>query len=392
MRTMPPAKMTKRVAKVGLKVKKGQRFTHFSAVEKECLRRLRGKGKSPAEVAECMGRDLSSVNRHFKAIASPMKRRNPVGRPPALTTKQIDRVVDTIERLTQAAAKGRHPYQVTANMVRSALKLKCKDRVVLNALHTRGITSHKMREKPLRTDDDVAARWQFGKDHANKPGAFWSSSVHAYLDNKFFPAYLTGKARTYAAKRAVHRTFRKRGQGVAKGHVRPRKATSGTFGAKSVLVGVAICAKKVLMCHVVDGKWNGAAAAKMYSSSLVPALRKAYPSKSRFLVLEDNDPTGYKATVAKQAKREGNVDVFELPKRSPDLNPLDYGFWEAVNKRLRRQEKLFAANKKEEPEEFVARLRRTTMRMPPQVLGPLIKSMKRRCVAVKAARGENFEE
>ena len=174
--------------------------------------------------------------------------------------------------------------------------------------------------------------------------------------------------------------------------MRPRKATSGTFGTKSVLVGVAICAKKVLMCHVVDGKWNGAAAAKMYSSSLVPALRKAYPSNSRFLVLEDNDPTGYKATVAKQAKREGNVDVLELPKRSPDLNPLDYGFWEAVNKRLRRQEKLFAASKKEEPEEFVARLRRTTMRMPPQVLGPLIKSMKRRCVAVKAARGENFEE
>ena len=388
---MPNAKVTKSVAKKGMK-KKEPRFKHFSTVENECLRRLQKKGKSPAQVAELMDRDLSSVNRHFKTNKATTKTRKPVGRPPALTEKQIDRVVDTTERLTQAAGRSRTPYQVTASMVRSALRLNCKDRVVLDALHSRGITSHKMREKPIRTDEDAAGRLQFGKDNADKPAAFWTSGVHAYLDNKFFPAYLTGAARTYAAKRAVHRTFRKSGQGLAKGHVRPRKATSGAFASQSVLVGVAISAKKVIMCHVVDGKWNGAAAAKMYSRSLAPALRKAYPSKNRFLLLEDNDPSGYKSKVAKQAKRDGKVDVFELPKRSPDLNPLDYGFWDAVNRRLRRQEKRFAAGKKESRKQFVARLRRTTLRMPPQVLAPLVESMKRRCAAVKAAKGENFEE
>jgi hypothetical protein len=158
------------------------------------------------------------------------------------------------------------------------------------------------------------------------------------------------------------------------------------------MVGVAISSSKVLMCHVTHGNWNGAQAAEMYTSGLGPALRKAYPSKKRFLVLEDNDPTGYKATVARNAKLKEKIDILELPKRSPDLNPLDYGFWDAVNLRLRRQEKSFAESKKESREEFIVRLRRTILRIPKKVLTKLVGSMKRRCAAVKAAKGGDFEE
>ena len=103
--------------------------------------------------------------------------------------------------------------------------------------------------------------------------------------------------------------------------MKPRKDLKHNFGAK-VQVSVAIAATKTVMCHVVAGNWTAAKAAKMYNRALAPSLKRAYPGRSRFLVLEDNDPTGYKSDLTKAAKRDNHVVVFEIPKRSPDLNPL----------------------------------------------------------------------
>ena len=146
------------------------------------------------------------------------------------------------------------------------------------------------------------------------------------------------------------------------------------------------------MCYHVKGHWNGAKAEEMYTSYLAPALRETYPAKKRFLLLEDNDPSGYKSNLGKDAKRAEHIDVLPLPKRSPDLNPLDYGSWACVNRRLRKQESRFQTRKKETPQEFTARFRRTIMRIPRQVLTPMVESMKRRCAALKVAGGKGFEE
>jgi hypothetical protein len=387
---MPVMKIMK-VRKVAMKKKPRAKYTHFSQEEKDRLHKLQDEGKSPSRVAELLGRDLSSVNRHFQRNAAPTKKApKPVGRPPALSEKQVDNVAATAENLIQAAAKKHKPHQVTAGMVRTALKLKCTDKVVLNALHSRDVWSHKMREKPVRTDEDDKARRRFGDDYHEKPACYWDKIT--YLDNKFFPVYPTGKARSYAAKRALRRTFRKKGAGLAKGHVKPRKDLKVNFGIPSVQVAVAITAKKVLMCHVVKGKWCGTAAAKMYSNSLAPALRKAYPHQRKFKVLEDNDPTGYKSKAGEVAKKNAKIEVFELPKRSPDLNPLDYGFWSAVNRRLRLQEAKFPKTKCETRKQFISRLRGVVLRIPKAVLTPMVRSMKWRCIAVKKAKGGHFEE
>ena len=92
------------------------------------------------------------------------------------------------------------------------------------------------------------------------------------------------------------------------------------------------------------------------------------------------------------AKADNAIDVLSFPKRSPDLNPLDYGFWDCVNRRLRKQEAAFPSAKKETRAKFVARLKRTIQRVPEAVLTPLVKSMGRRCKALKLAKGHDFEE
>ena len=112
----------------------------------------------------------------------------------------------------------------------------------------------------------------------------------------------------------------------------------------------------------------------------------------RFTVLEDNDPVGYKCRAAVEAKSKEKIDVLAIPKRSPDLNPLDYGFWANVNSRLRAQELKFPAGIKETRKAFVARLRRTILRTSPAFLTRLVRSMKRRCFALHEANGRDFEE
>ncbi|CAK0836256.1 unnamed protein product [Prorocentrum cordatum] len=324
----------------------------------------------------------------------------------------VDKLVCTIEQMTKVADS---KYPVTLNMAMTALKMKCCERTARRALHARGVRFHPMREKPrawpikVRADADVKDRLAFAKAHSSKPASYWASKIHAYMDNVCFPTFPTASARVYAAKRAARGSYRSKGSGLAKGHVKPRNGNMSSFG-KNVNVAVALSAKKVLTCHVVDGRWNAGAAARMYREGLAPALRKACPKQQSFLILEDNDPTGYKAKISIEAKARlrlsnwrprggsaprgaaGEVKCLKFPKRSPDLNPLDYGFWPIVNKRLRAQEPKFPPSKRESRAAFIQRLKRTIMRTPSATLEPLVKSTKRRCGALRTAKGADFEE
>ena len=102
-----------------------------------------------------------------------------------------------------------------------------------------------MREKLVRTEEGEKARLRFARDHGKKPASCWVNCVHAYLDNKHIPVYLMGAARAYAARRAARGSFRAPGQGLGKGHVKPRKGLKAGFG-KGLQVAVAIYFRRVL--------------------------------------------------------------------------------------------------------------------------------------------------
>ena len=74
----------------------------------------------------------------------------------------------------------------------------------------------------------------------------------------------------------------------------------------------------------------------------------------------------------RRAAREGkaceNPQVLPLPPRSQDLNPLDYGFWAEVNKRMRRQEARLCARKAETMAQYLGRPRHAARRAPTECL------------------------
>ena len=61
------------------------------------------------------------------------------------------------------------------------------------------------------------------------------------------------------------------------------------------------------------------------------------------------------------AKAEARMRSEGLPRRSPDLNVLDYSLWHAINERMREEEKQFPTNRKETKEQHLERLRATAL-------------------------------
>ncbi len=213
---------------------------------------------------------------------------------------------------------------------------------------------------------------------------------HAIIDDKSYPVYLNGKHRDHAARRSARGSYRSRKGGLSKGHVKPRKSQTGGFG-KSALVIAAVIGSKTRARHEMDS-WGGEAAASAYKGPLKTALKRSYPGRRNHTVLEDNAPSGYKSGAGMKAKSEAGITTLDLPKRSPDLNVLDYSLWSQINTRMRAQEREWPAEFKESRRGYKARLRRTALGLPKSVVGKAVKAMKRRLEKLKVAKGMYFDE
>ena len=223
--------------------------------------------------------------------------------------------------------------------------------------------------------------------------AQWSRFAHAVIDNKVFPAYTSGAFREMAARRRVRGAYRGRKRALSAGYVKPRASLKQNTGQKGVMVTCALGAGKVLMWHVVDGQWNGRAAASMYSGPLRRSLQRGHPCVAgSWRVLEDNDPSGYKSSKGVAAKKASAIVAMSLPPRSPDLNPLDFSFWAEVNRKMREQERGWPKSKKESRAAFIARLRKTAMTMPKEYIEKTIGAIAGRCKKIVDAKGGHIAE
>ena len=100
-----------------------------------------------------------------------------------------------------------------------------------------------------------------------------------------------------------------------------------TGGKLKIVAGISNC--RVAVWHYVDGPWNGDAAVAVYKGPVVKALRGEEKS---YIMVEDNDPVGYKSGKAVSAKGALNISAIQFPKYSPDLNPMTT----SCGRRLRR--------------------------------------------------------
>ena len=158
---------------------------------------------------------------------------------------------------------------------------------------------------------------------------------------------------------------------------------------ENTLVGVGN--GKVLLWEYIEGRWNSHEAERLYSGPMKDVLQETYPNRTRFNVLEDNDPAGFKSKIGMKAKVDAKIDTFEIPKRSPQLNLCDYWLWKQINCKMRETERSWPTTRKENRDAYLRRLRRTAMGLTEEEVNTAVGSMKRRSEDLFKAKGMQIE-
>lgn len=343
-------------------------------------------GESTAEIAERLGRNQSSITR-LLVKRLPRKKQ---GRKSVLQKAAVDKLE---AKLQSMILKADGKYVVTVAALKRATRTKASKRTVLDALHKRGVYFRRLREKPVLTDQDIRDRKAFAERYQGKSASWWNVAIHMSIDVKHFQVLPHGHARRHAAQEVTRGAYRKAGQGLDKGFTKPPTKTKFNTGAKGVKVLAGIGKGRVLLWEYLDGgRWSGQTAAEFYKGPIAKKLKAAFPARSKYVVLEDNDPSGFKSKRGLEAKREAKITTFDIPKRSPCLNVCDYFLWSNINRRMREQERSWPPSRKETREEFLKRLRKTAMATSPAMVRAAVGDMKRRCARLLAADGGNFEE
>ena len=101
--------------------------------------------------------------------------------------------------------------------------------------------------------------------------------------------------------------------------------------------------------------------------------------------LPRSDPAGYKSKKAVAAKAELGIHAMQLPEYSPDLNPLGFYLWDAVERRMRA-----ARSAPKSVAAYKAKLRRVAMSIPEAEIRAAVLSINARAKAVHAAMGRDI--
>ena len=342
------------------------------------------KDMAPSEIASALKRDKSCITR----LIADRFRKKKTGRKRVLSEAQVCAIE---EKLKSMIKKANGEKEVTLDMLKKTSRCKASTDTLARRLHERGIYFYDMRQKPLLTEKDVADRYAFGKKYSEKPQGWWTSVLHLIIDVKFFLAFLNAKARRHAAQSGARGVYRRAGEGLGEGYVKPNPKLKYNTGAKGVHVLAGVGNGRVLLWEYIDGTWNSYEAARLYEGPMLNVLKAAYPGKKRFRVLEDNDPSGFKSRRGVEAKERARIDPFVIPGHSPQLNLCDYWLWREVNTRMRRQERAWPAGKVETRDGFMRRLKRTAMSSPAYAVDKSIGHMKVRCQRLVVAKGGQIE-
>jgi hypothetical protein len=128
----------------------------------------------------------------------------------------------------------------------------------------------------------------------------------------------------------------------------------------------------------------------MYSGAIKQLLLKARPltsSRKRWHIVEDGDPAGFKSAAAMAAKKAARMETIDLPPYSPDLQPLDFSLWTQVEQKARAA----IGNKVVSSAEYRRVLRRSALRLSPQIVARAVSAMRPRILAICAAKGGHIQ-
>jgi hypothetical protein len=356
----------------------------LSVSEREEARRLAGKRLTPLEIykklkaARAKSRvappDITSVRRFLKGTTHRQDTKEKRGRPKVFTRRNVLKMEKTRKELIKKADA---EWEVHWEDVMKKARVPTADLTTVSRAFAReglDVAWRPPREKPLRSPEHIAERKEACRQWRHRPNDYFTDTVDLIMDNTTWDVPATVRARKYLNQRKVRGHLRTRSEGLQPGFTKPssKKHHMNTGGKLKLVAGISNC--KVVMWHYLDGTWNGEAAASVYRGPIKKIMKSQRGEKKKYIVLEDNDPVGYKSNKAIRAKEETGIVALQFPRYSPDLNPLDYFLWQEVEARMTKNR----PKKLESVDTYKERLRRTALAIPESVVRKGVKNMKKR--------------
>lgn len=366
---------------------------HLSSREQDLLIKLRGQGVSPqdahSKLAAIRRRQgiaetkLAVIHRFFRGATHRRGSVETRGRPRKLTNRNVR----TMNRVRKALIKKNDGTRSIhwKDIVKKSRVPKVHATTAARAFSRAGldVKYRPCRMKPRRTPGHEKERKDMCLKMSRYPKNYFTERVDMIIDNKLFSIPTTAESRQHAMSEKVHGQLRLRSEGLQKGFTKPNPKRHRRNLGGHAIVCAGISKNRVVLWEYVTGRWCGKTAAQMYKGPIMTVMKKKCGTKDKYLMVEDNDPQGYKSSIAKEMKKSLGIRTVPWPRYSPDLNPLDFGLWQNIEKRM-----LDTAPKgRETAAAYKKRLRRTALSTPTTLLRSMLESIRDRAKAVYEANG-----
>ena len=298
------------------------------------------------------------------------------GRPPKVDERTRKRLVRNIPKLRK----------VTSNWVCSdLLQLTDVNNISLRTgqriLNKNGYNYSTPRRKGILKQGDAAKRVKFAREWVTKEDNFWKEGIAFYFDGAGFIHKTNPFEHAMACRGKV---WRKKSEGLAPGCT--TKGSREGDGGRQAKFFVAISYDQgVILAHQYQ-KLNGASFAEFVRDNFANLFQKCGKMTSTWL--QDGDPSQNSAK-SQKAQAEVGADLFRIPPRSPEFNPIENVF--AFVKKELRENAIRDHIEKESFEEFASRVKKTLYSSDIEKINNIIGSYGKRLSQVILRKGGKID-
>lgn len=300
-------------------------------------------------------------------ISAPRKR---PGRKPKLSERTEKRIVRSIGKLRQFNKNWTAKSLMTLTDV-----TEVSERTFQRLLNRNGYHHEFARKKGVLSEKDIKQRLCFAKKHVDLDQSFWEQTVAFFFDGAGF------KYKTNPYDDAIScqsKVWRKKCEGL-----HPKCTAKGSkVGSKQAKFFVAISYDRGVILAEQYEKLTGQLFAEFVQCHFEKVFQRS--GKSSRIWLQDGDPS-QNSKKSKNAQQEIDAELFKIPPRSPELNPIENVF-ALVKKELRLQATQNRITTETYPQ-YCLRVRATLLSVSVKTINTIIGSYKKRLQDIISNKG-----
>lgn len=297
------------------------------------------------------------------------------GRPRALRERDLRIIVRTVMRMRLEYDS----FSATSIQEESGIT-HCTSRTFRRALNQLGFHYLHARKKGLVSAADRKKRLAFARTNVTREEEFWRTGIAFYFDGVGF----AHKRNPYSEARSIQAmAWRKPNEGLSNTTKGKKEGTGGSVA--SFFVAISYGHGVVLCKHV---PWNNSLTGEKFASFVEKMFPQVFDNCGAqvegSMFLQDGDPK-QNSGVAREAWLKLGCEMFAIPARSPDLNPIE-NIFHLIRKELRKEALDFRITQ-ETYAQFCKRVAKKIRSFPIDTINKTIDSMKGRLEKVISGKG-----